>query len=55
MPSAGREEVLMRACAEAEPQPGRTAAVATAKRIIMGSISTLETVLSRPAKQPDKM
>jgi hypothetical protein len=35
MPSAGRGETFMRACAEAEPQPKRTAAIAIAKRVIM--------------------
>jgi hypothetical protein len=35
MPSAGRGETFMRACAEAEPQPKRTSAVAIAKRVIM--------------------
>jgi hypothetical protein len=35
MPSAGRGETFMRACAEAEPQPRRTAATAIAKRVIM--------------------
>jgi hypothetical protein len=35
MPSAGRGETFMRACAEAEPQPRRTAAIAIAKRVIM--------------------
>jgi hypothetical protein len=35
MPSAGRGETFMRACAEAEPQPKRTTAVAIAKRVIM--------------------
>jgi hypothetical protein len=35
MPSAGSGETFMRACAWAEPQPKRTAAVATAKRVII--------------------
>jgi hypothetical protein len=37
MPSAGRGETFMLACALAEPQPKRTAAVAIANRVIMGS------------------
>ena len=37
MPKAGSGETLMRAWAEAEPQPRRTAVIATAKRAIMGS------------------
>jgi hypothetical protein len=37
MPSAGRGETFMRACAWAEPQPNRTAAVAITKCVIMGS------------------
>jgi hypothetical protein len=35
MPSAGRGETFMRVCAEAEPQPKSTAAVAITKRVIM--------------------
>ena len=35
MPSAGRGETFMRACAEAELQPRRTAVIAIAKRVIM--------------------
>jgi len=37
MPNAGSGETFMRAWAWAEPQPRRTVAVATAKRVIMGS------------------
>jgi hypothetical protein len=37
MPSAGRGETFMRACAEAEPQPKSITAVAIAKRVIMGA------------------
>src|SRR5215831_11246970 len=37
MPSAGRGETFMRACAWAEAQPKRTAAVATAKRVIIAT------------------
>ena len=37
MPSAGRGEMFMRACAKAELLPKRSAAVATAKRVIIGS------------------
>jgi hypothetical protein len=54
-PSGGRGEVLRGACAWAEPPPKRTAAAATAKRVIMGStLSTLEFLVRRPAKQPAK-
>jgi hypothetical protein len=52
-PSGGRGEVLRGACASAAPQPRRTAAVATAKRVIMAStLSALEFLVRRPAKQP---
>jgi hypothetical protein len=50
-PSAGRGEVLMGACAWATPQPRRTAAVATAKRVIMGSTLSIAIPPCRPAKQ----
>ena len=50
-PSAGRGEVLMGACAWAAPQPRRTAAVATAKRAIMGSTLSIAIPVCRPAKQ----
>jgi len=39
MPSAGSGATFMRACAWAEPQPKRTAAVAIAKRVIIGSFN----------------
>jgi hypothetical protein len=50
MPSAGRGETFMRACAEAEPQPKRTAAIAIAKRVIMirPLFSPWAFVVSRP-------
>src|SRR5215470_16657646 len=48
-PSVGRGEVLMGACAWAAPQPRRTAAVATAKRVIMGSTLSIAIPLCRPA------
>src|SRR6516165_3423732 len=38
MPSAGSGATFMRACAEAKPQPKRTAAVAIAKRVIIGRL-----------------
>jgi hypothetical protein len=51
MPSAGRGETFMRACAWAEPQPKRTAAVAIAKRVIMDSTYlTFGFVLSAPRR-----
>jgi len=39
MPSAGSGATFMRACAWAQPQPKRTAAVAIAKRVIIGSFN----------------
>jgi hypothetical protein len=51
MPSAGRGATFVRACAEAEPQLKRTAAVAIAQRVIIGRpCFILAFVVSRPAK-----
>src|SRR5262245_56471657 len=51
MPSAGRGETLMRACAYADPQPKRTAAVVIAKRVTMiRPYLTLAFVVSRPPR-----
>src|SRR5262252_10263909 len=51
MPSAGSGATFMRACAWAEPQPKRTAAVAIAKRVIISRPSFILAFMgSRPAK-----
>jgi hypothetical protein len=51
MPSAGSGATFIRACAWAEPQPKRTAAVAIAKRVILSRPSfILPFMVSRPAK-----
>jgi len=55
IPSAGSGATFMRACARAEPQPKRTAAVAIAKRVILSRpCFILAFVVSRPANQADK-
>ena len=55
IPSAGSGATFMRACARAEPQPKRTAAVDIAKRIILSRpCFILAFVVSRPANQADK-